>query len=702
MTFPESSMKLPLLLCASLLFALAATPAWAAPAAKKPAAAAAPAAAPAREPLTLADLWAIGRVGSPAVSPDGKWVAYVVTSYDRDKNAGSGQLYRVPVDGSAPPQRLTFHDAGGKAPVWSPDGRYLIFSSKRGDGPAQLFRLALAGGEPEQLTSLPVSPSDVRFFPDGQSLAFTATTFADLNDDFAKVKERLDAQKNDKTQVKISDNRTLRYWDHYLTDGSVTHIFKLELDSRKVTDLLPGREVLVGFEGLEWDLSPDGKELAWSINATSPPYRQLDFDIELVDLTSHQVKVLSAAPGIGDTGPQYSPDGRFLIFGRNLRPEWPADKNELMRFDRASGEIRPLLPGWDRDPGAWQVTADGQTVLFVAQDGGQQHLYRVGIDGGTPTRLAAGGNLTAPQPAGGQVVFVGDSFYHPAELFVVPATGGAARQLTEHNRERMAKIAIGKVENVTYKGAGGADVQMWIHLPPNFDPAKKWPLVMVLHGGPHGASLDNFHYRWSAELFAAKGYVVAQPNFHGSTGFGQAFTDSIVGRHGDQPFEDVMKGVDLLVGRGYIDEKRMAAAGGSYGGYLVTWLLGHTDRFAALIDHAGVYDLNSQFASDMTYGRSFAYGAEPWEDPARIDEQSPSRFAKNFKTPTLILHGEMDYRVPYTQGVLLHGILTGKGVPSRIVIFPQENHWVLKPQSAEIWWREVFAWLEKYLSENNK
>ncbi len=222
---------------------------------------------------------------------------------------------------------------------------------------------------------------------------------------------------------------------------------------------------------------------------------------------------------------------------------------------------------------------------------------------------------------------------------------------------------------------------------------------MVLHGGPHGASLDNFHYRWNAELFASRGYIVAQPNFHGSTGFGQAFTDSIVGRHGDQPFEDVMKGVDQLVGRGYVDEKRLAAAGGSYGGYLVTWLLGHTDRFAAIIDHAGVYDLNAQFASDMTYGRSLSYGAEPWVDPVKIDEQSPSRFAKNFKTPTLILHGELDYRVPYTQGLMLHGVLTAKGVPSRIVIFPQENHWILKPQSAEIWWREVFAWLAKYLPE---
>jgi dipeptidyl aminopeptidase/acylaminoacyl peptidase len=682
----------PNFLRASLLSALLCCPAVAetAPADK----------APLPMPLTVEDLWALERVGSPAVSPDGKWLAYVVTTFDREKNAGTGQLWLVPTDGSAPPRRLTFHDAGGKSPAFSPDGKFLVFSSKRGEGPAQLYRISLeGGGEPEQLTTLPVSPSDVRFFPDGKSLAFVANTFPDLDDDFAKVKERLDSQKNDKSQVKISDNRTLRYWDHYLTDGSVTHVFKLDLASRKVTDLLPGRDPLVGFESLEWDLSPDGKEIAWSVNSTSPPFKTLDFNIELIEVETGKARPIGADNLASDSGPVYSPDGKYLLWGRNLRPDWPSEQNQLVRYDRKSGEIKPLLAGWDRDPSSWRVSSDGKTVVFVAQENGRQNLYSVGIDGGTPRLLVAGGNIGSPRPAGSRVVYQSDGFYRPANFFSVPAAGGDAKQLTDHNKDRLAGIAKGKVESITYAGAGGADVQMWLHLPPGFDPAKKWPLLMLLHGGPHGASLESFHYRWNAELFAAKGYIVAQPNFHGSTGFGQAFADAIVGRHGDKPFEDVMKAVDLLVARGYVDEKRLAAAGGSYGGYLVSWLLGHTDRFAAIINHAGVYDLNAQFASDMTYGRSFAYGSEPWEDPMRIDEQSPSRFAKNFDTPTLILHGELDYRVPYTQGVMLHGVLTAKGVPSRIVIFPQENHWILKPQSAEIWWREVFAWLAKYLPE---
>jgi dipeptidyl aminopeptidase/acylaminoacyl peptidase len=237
---------------------------------------------------------------------------------------------------------------------------------------------------------------------------------------------------------------------------------------------------------------------------------------------------------------------------------------------------------------------------------------------------------------------------------------------------------------------------MWIVRPPGHVPAQPRPTVMVLHGGPHGASLDSFHYRWSAALFASRGYLTLLPNFHGSTGFGQAFAESIVGAHGEKPYQDVMAALDFVVGRGDADPSRVAVAGGSYGGYLAAWILGQTDRFAAVVNHAGVYDLMAQFASDATYGRSRNYGALPWEDPSRIDRWSPSRFAAGFATPTLILHGERDYRVPYTQGLNLYGILTAKGVPARLVVFPHENHWILKPQAARLWWREVLAWIGRY------
>jgi dipeptidyl aminopeptidase/acylaminoacyl peptidase len=252
---------------------------------------------------------------------------------------------------------------------------------------------------------------------------------------------------------------------------------------------------------------------------------------------------------------------------------------------------------------------------------------------------------------------------------------------------------------MTFAGADGEDVQMFVLFPPGYDPSRPWPLLVLCHGGPHSAWNESFHYRWNLALWGAPGYVTAAVNFHGSTGFGQAFAESILGAHGDKPFTDVMAAVDHLIAEGIADSTRMAAAGGSYGGYLVSWILGHTDRFACLINHAGVYDLMGQFASDWTWSRPNNYGAAPWEDPDRIDLWSPSRYAKHFNTPTLILHGEKDYRVPYTQGLNLYGVLTGKGVPSRLVVFPEENHWILKPQTAKAWWGEVHGWLERHLKE---
>ena len=344
-------------------------------------------------------------------------------------------------------------------------------------------------------------------------------------------------------------------------------------------------------------------------------------------------------------------------------------------------------------------------MVFQAEARGRVHVYSLPISGGTgEPRLVAGGGTTAGTdvaqgPNGPVVVFTRTSMLQPAELYAVPLTGGEPRALTSFNAERLAQLDLGTAGEATFEGAGGDEVHMFLAFPPGFDKKRKWPLIHLIHGGPHGAFQDEFHYRWSAALFAAQGYVAALVNFHGSTGYGQAFAEAILGNHGDKPFEDIMKATDYLIAQGYVDEKRMAAAGGSYGGYMVSWILGHTDRFAALINHAGVYDLMAQFASDAAWGRPNNYGGAPWTDPAKVDLKSPSRYAKNFVTPTLILHGEKDYRVPVTQGINLYGVLQGKGVPTRIVIFPDENHWVLKPQAALLWWKETIAWLDRYIGK---
>ncbi len=654
---------------------------------------------PEPRPLTAEDLWAMKRISAPALSPDGRWVVYTQTQFDPETNKSDSDLWLVPSDGSAPPRRLTWHKGGDSSPVWRPDGGAILFRSKRGDGPTQFQLLPLNGGEAQPMTELPVSPNHAIWFPDGRRVLFVAKTWPDLKDDFDAVKQRVKEHKDDETKAKTTDSRLFRYWDHYLTDGSRAHLFILDTDTGAVEGLTTDHDLHLPFFGVggTFDLSADGQTVALTAMLGGPTFTELNADIFTIDVASRKLTALTADNPAFDNSPRFTPDGKALLYHRRDQVNIAPERAKLVRYDLATGKTKAILRGFEESVGNLNFSQDGKTVFFSAGLNGHTQLFAAPLKGGKPKVIHGEHTNLGLDIAADTLVFTQESILFPARLMVKQDRNSEAVVLADPNADLLAQLDLGRFESLTFKGADNHEVQMFVAFPPGFDSGKKWPLVHMIHGGPHGAFMDRFHYRWNQALFAAPGYVVAAVNFHGSTGFGQAFTSSILGNHAEKPFEDIMKGTDVLIGKGYIDETRMAATGGSYGGYMVSWILGHTDRFKCLINHAGVYDLMAQFASDYTWGRANNYGAAPYTDPNRIDKYSPSRYAANFKTPTLILHGEKDYRVPYTQGVNLHGVLTAKGVPSRLVIFPNENHWILKPQAGLLWWREVHGWLSQHL-----
>lgn len=652
----------------------------------------------AKRPLTVDDIWSVVRVGAPAVSRDGAVAVYPRSVWDAEKNRLLSDLWLQPVAGG-PGRRLTAHEAGESSPAISPDGSRVVFVAKRdGDEVAQLYLLRLDGGEAERLTQLPVAPGSPRWPADGKRIVFSANV---LGESLETTKAEVARRKNEeKTRVvaTVSERRLVRSWDRWVEQDEWPHLFSLDLATRDVADLTPGMKRLGSQgDGLAFDVARDGS-IVFAANSTEPPYRTLNTDLFLVPAGGGTPRNLTADNPAEDAAPVFSPDGKTIAYGREAKADgWP-DRTRLALLDVGTGKTTVLTEGWDRVPQGWSFTPDGRTLFFLAEDRARTHVWSLPVSGGTPKVVWKGGRATAVEVAGpAGLVFAYTTFRRPAELAAVKLDGSGFRNLTSWNDALMAQISFGEEREVVFKGAGGDEVQMFVVHPPGFEKGRKYPLVHVVHGGPIGTSGDEFHLRWNAHAFAAPGYVVALVNFHGSSSFGQAFVESILGAPGDKPFQDVMAATDVLVAEGSVDPKRIAAAGGSYGGYLVNWIAGQTDRFAALVSHAGIYSLLGQFASDYAYGRQHSYGAYPFTNPSAIERWSPNRYAANLKTPMLVVHGERDYRVPITQGLELYGVLTAKGVPARLVAYPDENHWVLKGTNAKHWYGEVLGWLARWL-----
>jgi dipeptidyl aminopeptidase/acylaminoacyl peptidase len=664
-----------------------------------------PASKRAKPAFDVEALWAVKRIAEPSLSPDGRLACAAVTSFSMARNEGTTEIWLYPTGFGprgrvAKPRRLAKADRGG-APCFSPDGTRIAFTAKReGDAEPQVYVIAIDGGEAERVTNLATGASAIKWFPDGKRIALVSWVWPDLATDAAQAK-RYKEHKDKTVKAHLTERAEYRYWDHWLTDGREPHVLACDVATRRTVDLLHGTRVALPpwDPGIEhYDIAPDGHEIALTVDPEDEPGMMHRCDIVVVDVKTRWVRNLTAKSGRSDEHPRYSPDGRFIAYNAYDTERAYNDQGELRIFDRRSGEVRALHRETDRAATRLDWTRDASAVLALVEDHGRVGVWRWPLAGETPGVVVRGGVVSAyAQSRDGSVLaFTRDTATSPPALFVARGDGSGERQLDTHNRALLARYGFGEVRELTLEGFDGEPVQVFVTYPPGFDARRKWPLMHSIHGGPHAAHHDGWHFRWNTQVFAGRGYVVVAVNYHGSSGFGQAFLETIPGRYGEKEFADIEAATDFLIAQDYIDSERLLATGGSYGGYMVAYMNGHTDRYKAYVCHAGCYDWVSMMATDGYRFFSRELGAFHWDDEERVMRQSPHRFVKQAKTPTLVVHGELDFRVPATQALQYFNSLKARDVPARLVYFPDENHWILKPANSRLWYGEFFAWLARF------
>ena len=656
--------------------------------------------------FTFDDLMSIRRVGDPQLSPDGRLVAYTVGVVNKADNRTLTHIFVVGVDGSNPRQ-ITKGNSSHTSPRWSPDGKLIAYVTG-----GQIWTMKPDGEDTKTITRISTGAGNPVWSPDGKWIAFSSEVYPECTSDDCNKAEDAKAE-NGKVKAKVAERLLFKHWNEW-RDRKRSHLFVVPSAGGVARDLTPGdfdSPPYAASTGQDYAFSPDSAEIAFLKNPDKIEATSTNSDIYMMPVDGGPARNITAANKGYDASPLYTKDGKYILFRSQATATFEADRWRIMRFDRSSGATVELTRGFDNQVDEMAVSADGKTIYFVAGTRGKGKVYTVPLEPDLRQRIATfvkpvEGSLgvfpfissLAPMPDGRSIVFLASAMSAPAEIFMASVEGAAVRNLS---RARPG-FNLPAPEEIEWKGAFLANVHGFLLKPVNFDAAKKYPLLVLIHGGPQGAWNDNWGYRWNPQVFANAGYVVFMPNPRGSTGYGQKFVNEVSADWGGRAFVDIKNGVAEVIKRPFVDKDRIGAAGGSYGGYMIDWILGHNNdprfKFKALVSHAGVYNLESMATStEELWFVNWEFKGMPWENPVNYQKWSPNKFVNNFSTPTLVTAGELDYRVPVDQSLQLFTGLQLKGVPSKLIVFPDEGHWILKPQNSEFWYSNVIAWLDKYV-----
>ncbi len=670
------------------------------------------------KPFTARDMVTLDRLSDPRISPDGRWVIYARRVADYEANKAASELWLVDLNDKTPaPVRLPASDGGVSSARWSADGRSIYFLSSR-SGSSQVWRTDLATRNSVKITDLPLDVGSFRTSPDGQTLLVSMAVYPDCATLECTVQKAAapKATAGAKANGVVFDRVFIRHWDEWF-DGTRTQLFALDLDPAGTAS--NPRPLMKGFDGdsptkpfgdeTDYAFSADGKSVVFSakVAGKSEPWTT-NYDLwKIAALTG------SAAPQnttesntAWDAGPVYAPGGRLMAYRAMKRPGFEADRYQIMIREEDAGGFkdRPLAPGWDRSADAIAWSADAKTIYALAGDIGQTRIFAIDVQTGKVTPVTGPGHVSAFDVNAKGVVYAWDDLLTPAQIFFLPAKAGSKPvKLTDANADRLKDVQMGAAEQFSFNGWNNETVYGYLVKPANFDPAKKYPVAFLIHGGPQGSFGNLFHYRWNAQTYAGAGYAVVMIDFHGSTGYGQGFTDSISQHWGDRPLEDLQKGwAHALSKYSFLDGGRACALGGSYGGFMVNWIAGNWSQpWKCLVNHDGIFDARFMgYSTEELWFSEWENGGTPWTPGTTYEKFNPANFVQNWRVPELVIHGGRDFRVPLEQGIATFTALQRKGVDSKFLYFPEENHWVLKAQNSVQWHDEVMAWLNKHAPAN--